>query len=298
LVDRSLNAGDVMPAFTLPNATGQAVNSADLLARGSLVVSFYRGGWWPYCNLELYALQQRLPDLATAGASLVAITPELPDHTLSTVEKNQLTFEVLSDVDNKVARHWGLFFELPQNLHAFYSNPRIDLPKTQGNNRFELPIPGTFVVDRQGRIVKAFLDSDYTQRLEPVEVVAAVQQLATASWGLASERKGTMSNSYDIEFFWDPVCPFAWIPSRWVAKVSDRTGYQIDRESAKKRGLRGINHLWRWLSGSKGLKTERFSVSGKWYWYHYFRHSLQILAVLRANARFVSDVATANPWSQ
>jgi peroxiredoxin len=110
----------------------------------------------------------------------VAITPELPDHTLSTVEKNQLTFEVLSDVDNKVARRWGLVFELPQNLHAFYSNPRIDLPKTQGNNRFELPIPGTFVVDRQGRIVKAFLDPDYTRRLEPSEVVAAVQQLATA----------------------------------------------------------------------------------------------------------------------
>jgi peroxiredoxin len=111
----------------------------------------------------------------------VAVTPELPDHTLSTVEKNQLTFEVLSDVDNKVARQWGLVFELPQNLHAFYSNPRIGLPETQGNNRFELPIPGTFVVDRQGRIVKAFLDPDYTQRLEPAEVVTAVQQLATAS---------------------------------------------------------------------------------------------------------------------
>jgi peroxiredoxin len=111
----------------------------------------------------------------------VAITPELPDHTMSTVGKNHLTFEVLSDVDNKVARQWGLVFELPQNLRAFYSNPRIDLPKTQGNNRFELPIPGTFVVDRRGRIVKTFLDPDYTHRLEPDEVVAAVRQLATAS---------------------------------------------------------------------------------------------------------------------
>jgi peroxiredoxin len=93
------------------------------------------------------------------------------------VEKHQLTFAVLSDVGNHVARQWGLVFQLPDNLQAFYSNPRIDLPKTQGNSSFELPIPGTFVVDRQGKIVKAFVDPDYTQRLEPDEVVIAVQQL-------------------------------------------------------------------------------------------------------------------------
>ena len=121
-----------------------------------------------------------MPDLTAAGASLVAITPELPDHTISTVEKNQLTFEVLSDVGNQVARQWGLVFQLPENLHAFYGSPRIALPKTQGNDNFELPIPGTFVVDRQGKIVKAFVDPDYTQRLEPAEVVAAVRQLAPA----------------------------------------------------------------------------------------------------------------------
>jgi peroxiredoxin len=130
--------------------------------------------------MELYALQQRLPELTAAGASLVAISPELPDQTMSTVEKNRLTFEVLSDVGNQVARQWGLVFQLPDNLRTFYSNPRIDLPRTQGNDHFELPIPGTFVVDRQGNIVKAFVDPDYTQRLEPAEVVAALQQLATA----------------------------------------------------------------------------------------------------------------------
>jgi peroxiredoxin len=130
--------------------------------------------------MELYALQQRLPEFTAAGASLVAISPELPDQTMSTVEKNQLTFEVLSDVGNQVARQWGLVFQLPDNLRTFYSNPRIDLPRTQGNEHFELPIPGTFVVDHQGKIVKAFVDPDYTQRLEPAEVVAAVQQLATA----------------------------------------------------------------------------------------------------------------------
>lgn len=99
---------------------------------------------------------------------------------MPTVEKHQLTFEVLSDVGNQVARQWGLVFQLPDTLHTFYRNPRIDLPATQGNDRFELPIPGTFVVDRQGKVVKAFVDPDYTQRLEPAEVVAALRQLATS----------------------------------------------------------------------------------------------------------------------
>jgi peroxiredoxin len=103
----------------------------------------------------------------------------LPDHTLSTVEKNQLTFAVLSDVGNQVARQWGLVFQLPENLRAFYGSARINLPGTQGNDTFELPIPGTFVVDRHGKIVKAYVDPDYTQRLEPADVVAAVQQLAS-----------------------------------------------------------------------------------------------------------------------
>ena len=97
------------------------------------------------------------------------------------MEKHPLSFDVLSDVGNQVARQWGLVFQLPENLHAFYGSPRIDLPQTQGNTNFELPIPGTFVVDRQGKIVKAFVDPDYTQRLEPAAVVAAVRQLTLAA---------------------------------------------------------------------------------------------------------------------
>lgn len=122
-----------------------------------------------------------MSDITAAGASLVAITPELPEHTTSTVAKHPLSFDVLSDVGNQVARQWGLVFQLPENLHAFYGSPRIDLPQTQGNTNFELPIPGTFVVDRQGKIVKAFVDPDYTQRLEPAAVVAAVRQLTPAA---------------------------------------------------------------------------------------------------------------------
>ena len=124
--------------------------------------------------MELYALQQKLPEITSAGASLVAITPELPDQTLTTVEKNQLQFEVLSDVDNNVARQFGLVFQLPAALRTVYQGFGIDLPKTQGNQDFELPIPATFVIDRDGKVVKALVDPDYTQRLEPEAVVEAL----------------------------------------------------------------------------------------------------------------------------
>ncbi|MEE8301696.1 MAG: redoxin domain-containing protein [Candidatus Tectomicrobia bacterium] len=124
--------------------------------------------------MELYALQQKLPEITSAGASLVAITPELPDQTLTTVEKNQLQFEVLSDVGNNVARQFGLVFQLPADLRTVYQGFGIDLPKTQGNQDFELPIPATFVIDRDGKVVKALVDPDYTKRLEPEAVVEAL----------------------------------------------------------------------------------------------------------------------------
>ncbi len=181
IVDQSLKVGDPMPAFVLPNATGQTVRSTHLLAHGTLVVTFYRGGWCPYCNLELYALQQKMPDITAAGASLVAITPELPDHSLSTVEKHALTFEVLSDLGNEVSRQFGLVFQVPENLRVIYEGFGIDLTTTQGNDHFELPIPGTFVVDRHGIVAKAFVDPDYTKRLEPSEIVNTLQTLTVAT---------------------------------------------------------------------------------------------------------------------
>ncbi|ETW92421.1 MAG: alkyl hydroperoxide reductase [Candidatus Entotheonella gemina] len=178
IVGQSLKLGDAMPAFTLPNATGRMVHSADLLAHGSLVVSFYRGGWCPYCNLELNALQQKMPEITAAGASLVAITPELPDYSLSTVEKHALTFEVLSDLGNEVARQFGLVFRVPADLRAIYESVGIDLLTTQGNDHFELPIPGAFIVDPHGTVVTAFVDADYTKRLEPSEIVEVLQTIA------------------------------------------------------------------------------------------------------------------------
>lgn len=177
LADRSLAVGAEAPDFTLPNATGETVTLRSLLQDGPVVLSFYRGGWCPYCNLELRALQNALPQIQALGANLVAISPETPDNSLTTAEKNALSFAVLSDVGNKVAREFGLVFTLPAALRPIYEGFGIDLPAHNGDDRFELPVPATYVIGTDGRIALAFVNVDYTQRLDPEAILAALQQL-------------------------------------------------------------------------------------------------------------------------
>ena len=177
ILDQTLKVGDSIPDFTLPNATGQTVNIRDLLDRGSVVIAFYRGGWCPYCNLELKALQNALSAIQSTGATLVAISPETPDNSLTTQEKNELAFPVLSDENNQVARQFGLVFELSASLRPIYESFGIDLVAYNGNDRFELPIPATYVVRPNSEIVYAFADVDYTKRAEPSEVVNALKGL-------------------------------------------------------------------------------------------------------------------------
>ena len=175
---QSLKAGDRLPPITLPNATGETVAVPDLLAQGPVVIAFYRGGWCPYCNLELRALQQYLSQIKAAGASLVAISPETPDNSLSTAEQHNLTFEVLSDVGNGIARSLGLVFTVPENLRPIYQNFGIDLLASNGDDSFELPLPATYIVGQDGVILHAFVDADYTKRLDPEEIVAILQRQA------------------------------------------------------------------------------------------------------------------------
>ncbi|MEM8641701.1 MAG: peroxiredoxin-like family protein [Cyanobacteria bacterium P01_G01_bin.54] len=177
IVDRTLKVGDTIPPVRLPNATGQTVEIQDLLQSGPVVISFYRGGWCPYCNLELKALQAKLPEIKALGATLVTISPETPDASLSTQEKNALEFEVLSDLGNRVARSFGLVFTLPESLRPLYNQFGIDIPAHNGDDTFELPIPATYVIKTDGTIALAFAEADYTQRLEPAEIVAALQTL-------------------------------------------------------------------------------------------------------------------------
>lgn len=181
ILDSAIHLGDTAPDFVLPNATGAEVRLSELLAKGPVVLSFYRGQWCPYCNLELRALQQALPEIVAAGATLVAVSPQTPDNSLSTVEKHELTFEVLSDVNNEVGRRYGLVFRLPEQLHSIYTSFGIDLPAHNGNKTFELPIAATYVIDSDGTVAHAFVDADYTKRLDPVDILATLKHLSTHS---------------------------------------------------------------------------------------------------------------------
>lgn len=167
--------GDELNNFVLSNQLGQQRSLAELHKAGPVVMVFYRGGWCPYCNLELRAYQQILPQLKAAGAKLVAITPELPDSSLSTVEKNELEFEVLSDVGADYAKEIGLAFSLPEELREIYANLGGDLEKFNGVGNFNLPIPATLVVDTDGKIAFAHVDVDYTTRANPEDVLSVVR---------------------------------------------------------------------------------------------------------------------------
>lgn len=171
-----LKPGDTAPAFALPNALGQTVTSADLLARGPLVVKFYRGAWCSYCNVEVRALMGVLEDIRGLGADMVAITPELPDQMVTMQEKHDLEFEVLSDLGNAVARQYGLVWTLPERVRAFYAKIGLDLERSNGDASWELPIPGNFIVARDGTILDVFAEPDYRIRQEPADVVAVLKR--------------------------------------------------------------------------------------------------------------------------
>ncbi|NOR55016.1 MAG: redoxin domain-containing protein, partial [Sulfurovum sp.] len=148
-----------------------------LLKDGPLVINFYRGGWCPYCNLELQAFQDVLPQIKELGAQLVAISPNLPDKSLSSIEKHALSFQVLSDVQNKVSRQFGLVYTLDEKLQPLYKQMGIDLPEFNGDESYELPLPATYVVDSKGMIKLAFAPADYTKRLDPNKVIEVLKEL-------------------------------------------------------------------------------------------------------------------------
>jgi peroxiredoxin len=162
-----LSVGDEAPDFELPDATGRQVRLSDLLRDGPVVLSFYRGEWCPYCNLTLHTWQQRLDDLSNAGGRFVAVT-----------EKHQLAFPVLSDETQDVIRAYKLHFDLPSALKDLYGNAwGLDLTEQNADGSWSLPVPGTFVVDRDRKIRFAFAWADYRVRAEPDEVLAALRSL-------------------------------------------------------------------------------------------------------------------------
>lgn len=178
VVEQALGVGDRVSDFDLPNAKGESVRFSELLTDGPVVVSFYRGGWCPYCNLELRALQEKLPEIENLGASLLAISPERPDNSLSTAEKNAVSFDVLSDVGNEVARQFGLVFELPMVLRPLYEKFGIDLLASNGDESFTLPVPATYIVGQDGAVLGCHVDMDYSTRMDPEAVLTALRAKA------------------------------------------------------------------------------------------------------------------------
>ncbi|MEL7579562.1 peroxiredoxin-like family protein [Pseudoalteromonas sp. D15MCD-2] len=177
LSKHALKVGDKFPAFELPDSKGKQISSTELLAKGPLVLSFYRGGWCPYCNLELRALNNMQQAFADQNAQLVAVSPQLPDETLSTQQQNELAYTVLSDVSNSLAKKCGLVFTLDERLIPVYDQLGLDIPKANGDESYELPLPATYVIDCQGVIQFAFAHEDYTLRAEPLDVLNAVKAL-------------------------------------------------------------------------------------------------------------------------
>jgi len=172
---QALAKGDTAPVFALPDHMGNTVRSTDLLAAGPVLVNFYRGEWCPYCNLELRAYQQYLNRIKKAGATLIAISPMLPDNSIEIAAKNDLAFPVLSDVGNNVANDFGLMFTVDSRIQAMYLQ-RLgnDLPTLNGDDSFTLPLPATYVIGQDGIITYSYVNADYRLRADPEDVLEKI----------------------------------------------------------------------------------------------------------------------------
>lgn len=175
----AIGLGQKAPSFALPNPEGKWISLVDLLEKGPLVVTFYGGSWCPYCNLQLKALQTRLGDIHALGAQLVAISPQVPDGSMTKNKMNEIDFFVLSDQDAKVASQYGVAWEVPEFLSEHMRVDRkLDLEAINNGNGSVLPIPATFVIGRDGAVTWRYVDVDYRTRAEPDDIIEALQKLS------------------------------------------------------------------------------------------------------------------------
>jgi len=178
LSKNALKVGNVASEIKLTNALGEEVSLYETLENNDFaIVSFYRGVWCPYCNLELKALQEYTEEFSKLGATLIAVSPQSTDASLSTKEKNELTFEVLSDRNNTVAKDYGLVFSLAEELRPIYLSFGINIPVSNDEESYEIPMPATYVINKNKEIIFSFIDEDYTKRCEPQEIVDILKSL-------------------------------------------------------------------------------------------------------------------------
>jgi peroxiredoxin len=176
----ALKAGDTAPDFTLPDAAGRPVSLYETLGRGPVILIFYRGGWCPYCNLQLRAYQRLLPSIHEAGGQLLAVSPQSPDASLSTRERNELAYPVLSDVRNEATRAFGVLYTLPDYLRRLYTELGHGLEGINASREPVLPVPATHVIDPSRRIVASHVEIDYRTRMEPQAALDALKRVKGA----------------------------------------------------------------------------------------------------------------------
>ena len=176
--ERALKLGDKIPDFALPNAAGKLVASDELLARGPLVINFFRGDWCPFCRLMLQALDRALPAITAAGGQLVALSPDTGGRLARAKTRLKLSIDLLADVDNGVALAFGVAFRAPEPYRKLIASFGTNLAERHGNDAWIIPIPATYVVDREGIVRYAFVEPEFVRRAEPDDIVAVLKQLS------------------------------------------------------------------------------------------------------------------------
>lgn len=177
-VKTAIKVGAKAPEFELKDSNGQLVKSKDLLKQGSVVLTFYRGAWCPFCNTYLRKLGQRTADIKAAGGQLVAISVENPDSSMAVAKKNEVLFPVLSDPNLDLARKFGIVFQLPPDTAETYKSRGLDLAKRNSMEKPELPLGVTYIIDKSGKITYAFIDADYRKRAEPDVIIENLKMKA------------------------------------------------------------------------------------------------------------------------
>ncbi|MFZ0955551.1 MAG: peroxiredoxin-like family protein [Candidatus Sulfotelmatobacter sp.] len=170
-----LPVGAKAPQFELPDHDGKTVSSAALLAQKRLVLCFIRGRWCPFCVGQMEAMNLIVPEIERAGATLIAISPQTVKQSFFMRDQHKLRFPLLSDAGNRVARQFGLTYRVPEFQTDVYRRAFVNLPFTNGDESWELPIPATYILDHDGTVLYASADEDYTERPEPGDIVAALQ---------------------------------------------------------------------------------------------------------------------------
>jgi len=166
-----LPVGVIAPQFELPDHDGKTISSSQLLSKGRLVLCFIRGRWCPFCVGQMEAMNLALPQIEQTGASLIAISPQTVKQSFFMHDQHKLRFPLLSDIGNNVARQFGLTYRVSDDQQTLYQRAFVNLPFVNGDASWELPIPATFVIDRDGTILFASANEDYTDRSEPSDIV-------------------------------------------------------------------------------------------------------------------------------